>query len=336
MIAVSVRSPGRRACRTRHAHLDVVLDVDGELDLDRRADRQRRVEIGDDHLLDDAVLLEDRHDDAAGLVVGAAGAAGRRPAASAPTGATTCLTRCPPRLSTSICSGLVMSCVGSTAWPSGRPAPLVPHRTTTRAASRPSPSQTVSSRALSVSGCNSTSWAKVPRSSRNASSVSPVASERTRTEPPSSANADSGDGNGEAGRTRTTPVSVICRRRVCWPDWSTCSSQLRPVAVRCSLFRDPRKQVARAVAGRAEGGAVGDAQVRLVQQRRQSADVFRQVGVAEGGPHRLAHQRHAAGTADQHDIIDVAQPDARPVARPGPGRRGSSRWCDPPSRGSAA
>ena len=55
-----------------HLHRDGVLDVDGQLDLDRRADRQRRVEIVDDHLLDDAIFLEDRHDDAAGLVVGAA------------------------------------------------------------------------------------------------------------------------------------------------------------------------------------------------------------------------------------------------------------------------
>ena len=51
----------------------VCLHVNGELDLDRRADRHLRIEVGDDHLLDDAILLEDRHDDAAGLVVGAAG-----------------------------------------------------------------------------------------------------------------------------------------------------------------------------------------------------------------------------------------------------------------------
>ncbi len=57
-----------------HTHFDGVLDVDGELDLDRRADRQRWIEILNHHLLDDAVLLEDRHDDASGLVVSAAGA----------------------------------------------------------------------------------------------------------------------------------------------------------------------------------------------------------------------------------------------------------------------
>ena len=54
-------------------HLDVMFHVNGELDLDRRTDRQLRIEIGNDHLLDDAILLKDRHDDAPGLVVGAAG-----------------------------------------------------------------------------------------------------------------------------------------------------------------------------------------------------------------------------------------------------------------------
>ena len=34
-----------------------------------------RIEIADHHLLDDAILLEDRHDDAPGLIGGAAGAA---------------------------------------------------------------------------------------------------------------------------------------------------------------------------------------------------------------------------------------------------------------------
>ena len=52
---------------------------------------------------------------------------------------------------------------------------------------------------------------------------------------------------------------------------------------------DAGKVIARAVRGGAEGGAVGDAQVRLVQQWIEIADVFGQIGIAEGGTHRVAH-----------------------------------------------
>ena len=152
---------------------------------------------------------------------GAAGAAERRPAAWRRSGATTCLTRCRPRFSTSICSGLVMSCVGSTPWPSGRPAAWWRTHADDAAPApgrrrrRPStPGRCPSPAATPGPGRRCRARRGTPRRSGPWPASGCAPSRRPASRQPS--------GHADAGRPRERPDDagqLVTRRRACWPGW---------------------------------------------------------------------------------------------------------------------
>ena len=289
-----------------------------------------RIEILDHHLLDDAVLLEDRHDDAPGLVRGAAGALKdarqRRPDRrdhlldALPAAVEHLdLQRLGDELRRQHALAQLPGCApGAARRPRCGPAPGPTRRTT------------VNSSALSVSGCSSSSWAKVPRSSRNTSSISPVASERMRTEPPSS---ESGRSSGDeaADHVRSSKADDPGRVIVDVAGVGRAGQvQFEALGAASVCRHRQRKQVARAVRGGPQRGPIGHAQVGLVQQRLQTSG---RAPADRRCRRRPAPSRAPAapGWSRRPARCNRCRAAAIPARlAPGPGLRGSSRWCDPP------
>ena len=146
-----------------------------------------------------------------------------------------------------------------------------------RAASRPLPSQTANSRALSVSGCNSSPGRRCRARPETPRPSSPVPSERMRTEPPSNDcglwmadGGSSGSGARSSDVSRTMPVSGVHRSRVL-AGLVTCSSSAgvapfvrcasgsacrawRPAGRRRRRRTDPARAAADRVSGRVPAG----------------------------------------------------------------------------------
>ena len=321
--AVSVRSP-RSPCptRTRTSMLCFTSMANSTSTGEPTGSIGSR--IGHDHLLDDAVLLEDRHDDAAGLVVRAAGElehAGQR----GPDGATTCLTRWRLRLSTSICSGLVMICVGSTPCPSGRPAPWQRTAMTDRAAlasrrrrRRPAPGRCRSPAAVPHPGRTSRARPGTPRPSGPW-----PASGCGRTRRPERAPRQAGRAAHHAGQAGTIGITRMLAGLV------TCSSSVSDVLVACSR-PSPAETGTRAVRGRRAGRR---RRRRTSPARAAAAPGCGRVPAGRGCRRRPAPSRAPAARGwSRRPARRNPRRDSRMPARSraGPGRRGSSRSCDPP------
>src|SRR5262249_45453471 len=99
---------------------------------------------------------------------------------------------------------------------------------------------------------------------------------------------------------RTGPVQLEVRTGIDGSEF-----QVRQGTAGPALFADYGKDVAGAVAGTTQGRPIGDAQVRLMQERLRTADVLGQHLVTEGRSDRVADERNTTRSADKNHIINI-------------------------------